>query len=278
MAVCYRHPGRETNVGCSNCGRPICPDCMTSTPVGMRCPDCARERTKVHRAPAGFGAAGQSPVTYGLIGVNVAVFVLAVVTGAGLFGGGGTIYRDFALFGPAVADGEAYRVLTSGFLHYGLIHLGLNMFALYFLGGLLEPAVGRWRFVGIYLVSLLGGSLGAMALEPEALTAGASGAVFGMMAAAFVVARDRGRDDVAQQIGLIVVLNLVFTFSVPGISIGGHLGGLLAGGLCAVLVGALARSRHTRAVELAVFVGLGTIAALVTVALAPDTASLFGPR
>jgi len=210
--------------------------------------------------------------------MNVAVFVLAVATGAGLFEGGGTIYRDFALFGPAVADGEPYRILTSGFLHYGLIHLGLNMFALYFLGGLLEPAVGRWRFLGIYLVSLLGGSLGAMALEPEALTAGASGAVFGMMGAAFIVARDRGRDDVAQQIGLIVVLNLVFTFSVPGISIGGHLGGLLAGVLCALLVGALVRSRQARAVEIGVFVALGVIAAVATVALAPDTASLFGPR
>jgi len=278
MAVCYRHPGRETSVGCSNCGRPICPDCMTSTPVGMRCPDCARQRTKVHRAPAGFAGAGQSPMTYALIGMNVAVFVLAVATGAGLFEGGGTIYRDFALFGPAVADGEPYRILTSGFLHYGLIHLGLNMFALYFLGGLLEPAVGRWRFLGIYLVSLLGGSLGAMALEPEALTAGASGAVFGMMGAAFIVARDRGRDDVAQQIGLIVVLNLVFTFSVPGISIGGHLGGLLVGVLCALLVGALVRSRQARAVEIGVFVALGVIAAVATVALAPDTASLFGPR
>lgn len=277
MAVCYRHPGRETNVGCSNCGRPICPDCMTSTPVGMRCPECARQRTKVHRAPAGFGGTSQTPITFGLIGLNAVVFILAVVTGAGLFDGGGTIYRDFALFGPAVADGEPYRILTSGFLHYGLIHLGLNMFALYFLGGLLEPAVGRWRFLGIYLVSLLGGSLGVMTFEPEALTAGASGAVFGLMGAAFIVARDRGRDDVAQQIGLIVVLNLVFTFSVPGISIGGHLGGLVAGGMCALLVGALARSRQTRAIEIAVFVALGAAAAIAAIALAPDTVTLFGP-
>lgn len=278
MADCYRHPGRETNVGCSSCGRPICPDCMTSTPVGMRCPECARQSTKVHRAPSGFAGVGQAQVAYGLIALNVAVFVVAVATGAGLFNGGGTIFRDFGLFGPAVANGEPYRIVTSGFLHYGLLHLGLNMFALYFLGGLLEPAVGRWRFLGIYFVSLLGGSLGVMILEPEALTAGASGAVFGLLGAAFIVARDRGRDDVAQQIGLIVILNLVFTFSLPGISVGGHIGGLVSGGLCAVLIGALARARQPHAVEAAVFVGLGVIAAIAAVAIAPDAVQVFGPR
>lgn len=244
---------------------------MTTTPVGMRCPECARERTKVHHAPSGFGGAGATRVTFTLIAVNAIVFVLAVVAGAGMFDGGGSIYRDFALFGPAVAHDEPYRIVTSGFLHYGLIHLGLNMFALYFLGGLLEPAVGRWRFLGIYVVSLLGGSLGVMAIEPEALTAGASGAVFGLMGAAFVVARERGRDDVAQQIGLIVVLNLVFTFSVPGISIGGHLGGLVAGGLCALLIGALARSRVPRAVEVVTFVSLAVILAVAAVTVAPET-------
>ncbi len=251
---------------------------MTSTPVGMRCAECARQKTKVVRSRTGFGAAGQAPVTGVLIAINVAVFMLTVAGGADLFAGGGGIYRDFALFGPAVANGEPYRIVTSGFLHYGLIHIGLNMFALYFLGNLLEPAIGRWRFLGIYFVSMLGGALGVVVLEPGALTAGASGAVFGLMGAAFVVARDRGRDDVAQQIGLIVVLNLVFTFSVPGISIGGHLGGLVAGGLCALLIGAMARSRQPAAIETSVFVALALVVALAAIGLAPDTVGLLGSR
>src|SRR5690606_13267118 len=217
-----------TNVACSNCGRPICPDCMTSTPVGMRCPVCARDRTRVVRGPSGFGA-GMAEATRVLIGVNVIVFVACLLSGATLFEGGGTIYREGALYGPLVDQGEWYRIITSGFLHYGIVHLGLNMFVLYLLGNLLEPAIGIWRFLGIYAVALLGGAFGALLLDPNAVTVGASGAVFGLMSAAFLIARQRGMNELASQLGLLVVINLLFTFSVSSISVGGHLGGLIAG-------------------------------------------------
>jgi membrane associated rhomboid family serine protease len=231
---------------------------MTSTPVGMRCPECARQRTKVHRAPSGIGT-GAAPVTTALIVINVIAYLAEMAGGgASAIDGGGSVLIDFGLFGPAVDDGEWYRIVTGGFLHAGLIHLGFNMLALYFLGGLLEPALGTWRFVAVYFVSLLGGSFGALLLDPRELTVGASGAVFGLMAAAFLVARNRGFDDLASQIGLFVVINLVFTFSISNISIGGHLGGLAAGGLAAMAI-ALGerRGREGRVLEWAALGALG---------------------
>ena len=272
MPACYRHPGRETNVGCSNCGRPICPDCMTSTPVGMRCPECARERTKVHRAPAGL-ASGAAPVTIALIAVNVAAYLAEMLGGgSNAIEGGGSVIGDFGLYGPAVEGGDWYRIVTGGFLHAGLLHLGFNMFALYFLGTLLEPAIGSWRFAALYFVALLGGSFGALLLDPRELTVGASGAVFGLMAAAFVVARDRGLDDLASQIGFFVIINLVFTFSIPNISIGGHLGGLAAGGLVALAMAAGGRrGREGRALEWGAMIALGVAATAGCLIAAADS-------
>jgi membrane associated rhomboid family serine protease len=236
--TCYRHPNRETGVSCSNCGRPICPECMTSTPVGMRCPECAREKTKVRVGPRAFSpAAGNMPATYALIGINVIVF-LAELLGGGPTAGGdsGSLIRDGGIHGPSVADGDWWRVVTGGFLHAGFIHLLFNMYVLYIAGSILEPGIGTPRFLGIYFVGLLGGSLGAILIDPNATTVGASGAIFGLMAAVIVVARGRGIEQVASQFGLFVVLNLVITFSIPGISIGGHIGGLIGGGVAAALV------------------------------------------
>jgi membrane associated rhomboid family serine protease len=253
MATCYRHTDRQTNVACSNCGRPICPDCMTSTPVGMRCPECARQKTKVVRSPTAM-LGGAHPVTIGLIGLCVAAFVAQVAGGMGMATGdpAGSVTIDYGLIGwrpiavgqaIGVGEGEYYRIFTGGLLHSGLIHLGINMVALFFLGALLERAMGGWRFAGIFFVSLLGGSLGALILSPDDLTVGASGAVFGLMAAGFIEARDRGLNDVAQQIGFYVIINLVFTFSVPNISVGGHIGGMLAGGVLTLLLAQIRRAR-----------------------------------
>jgi membrane associated rhomboid family serine protease len=216
---------------------------MTSTPVGMRCPECARQRTTV-KSPGGAPTRADAPATYAIIGICVAAFIAELVGGGtGAFDGGGKIIREGGLFGPAVADGEPYRIVTSAFLHAGLLHLGLNMFALYILGTLLEPAIGTLRFIGIYAVSILGGSFGALLLDPNELTVGASGGIFGLMAAAFLIARSRGLDELASQVGFFVILNLVFTFSIPNISIGGHLGGLIGGALAALLIGVLERGR-----------------------------------
>jgi membrane associated rhomboid family serine protease len=243
MATCYRHPQRETNVSCSNCGRPICPDCMTSTPVGMRCPECARQRTRV-KNPVGAPTRTDAPATYTLIGLCVAAFVIELAGGGtSSLDGGGKVIRDYGLFGPAVADGEQYRIVTSAFLHAGLLHLGLNMFVLYILGTLLEPAVGTLRFVAIYAASVLGGSFVALVMDPNELTVGASGGIFGLMAAAFLIARHRGLDQLASQLGFFVVINLVFTFSISNISIGAHLGGLAGGALAGLLVTMIERRR-----------------------------------
>jgi len=262
---CYRHPDRETGVACANCGRPICPDCMTTTSVGMRCPECAGERTRVRSGPAAFSPAGGATATYVLIALNAVAFVAEIASGggAGSFEGGGNLITDFGLRGPDVADGEVYRIVTAGFLHAGPLHLLFNMFALYVLGTLLEPAIGTLRFVAIYVVALLAGSFGALLLSADTLTVGASGAIYGIFAATFLIARERGLGNVASQIGLWLVLNLALTFSIPGISIGGHLGGMVGGGLAALAV--LAVERRTRpgsmaVLELAAMIALGTAA------------------
>jgi membrane associated rhomboid family serine protease len=238
---------------------------MTSTSVGMRCPECASQRTPVRQVSFGGFSRGAEPATYVLIGLNVLAFVAELVAGggAGTLEGGGRLIRDGGLNAFAIdVGGEWWRIVTSGFLHAGPLHLLLNMFALYILGSLLEPAVGTARFVGIYLVSLLAGSLGALVLDPLELTVGASGAVFGLMAAAFVMARRRGLEDLASQIGIYVLINLVFTFSVPNISVGGHVGGLVGGALAAFAVAWFERSRMRRArqLELAVMAVLAALA------------------
>jgi membrane associated rhomboid family serine protease len=209
-------------------------------------------------------------VTFAFIGLCVAGFVAQIVGGMDLVDGspGGSVTIDYGLLGfgasdaftlIGVSEGEYYRIITGGLLHSGVIHLGLNMLALYFLGALLENGIGAWRFAGVFIVSLIGGSLGALILSPNDLTVGASGAVFGLMAAAFLEARNRGLDDVASQIGFYVVLNLVFTFSIPNISIGGHLGGLVAGGVLTLLLAQVRRSggREARSTEIGVMVALG---------------------
>ncbi len=270
--TCYRHPDRETRVSCSSCGRPICPDCMTPTPVGMRCPECMRQRTKVVRGVGGGGGRfGAFPATIVLIGLNVAAYLFEIAGGGGGFSPGGSVVVDFALYGPSVAEGEWYRLLTSGFLHASLIHIGFNMFLLFFLGRLLEPALGTPRFVALYFASLLAGSLGALMLDPNALTLGASGAVFGLAGATFVIARGRGMDAIAGEIGFLIVFNLVLSFTASNISVGGHLGGLVGGILCALAVVAGERGylgrRHFPA-EMAIIVALAALSVVGALAVA----------
>jgi membrane associated rhomboid family serine protease len=197
-----------------------------------------RQRTKVVRG-AGSGGEGfaRSPATYVLIALNVIAYLIEIGSGSGGFGSaGGRIVADFALFGPAVAEGEWYRLVTSGFLHASLFHIGFNLLLLFFLGRLLEPALGTPRFVALYFASLLAGSMGALLLDPNAFTLGASGAVFGLAGATFVIARGRGMDAIAGEIGFLIVFNLIFSFVVPRISVGGHLGGLVAGVVCALAI------------------------------------------
>jgi membrane associated rhomboid family serine protease len=171
-----------------------------------------------------------------LIIVNVLMFLASGRFAIGSGGGASQLYLNLGLFGPAVADGEIWRLASSGFLHSGLLHVGFNMYLLYMLGQMLEPELGPRRFALLYLAALLAGSAGALALEPEALTVGASGAVFGLMGAAFVELRSRGVDPFQTFIGPLILLNLVISFVIPNISIGGHVGGLIGGAIAALVL------------------------------------------
>ena len=268
MATCYRHPSRETGVSCSNCGKPICPDCMTSTPVGMRCPDCAGQRQRVHT----MRSMHVDPiVTYVLIGVCVLVF-LGSGGGGGILTGGGSggsrVFLDFALWGPAIdVNHEYYRLVTGGFLHSGILHIGFNMYILYWVGTMLEPSLGHVRFAALYFASLLAGSFGALLLDPNAVTVGASGAVFGLMGAAFVLQRARGIDPMQSGIGPIILINLVLGFVIPNVSVGGHIGGLVGGVVCAFAMERLAGRGRGVVLPVAACVVIGLLAAVAGVAV-----------
>jgi membrane associated rhomboid family serine protease len=249
---CYRHPDRETGVSCSNCGRPICHECMVPAAVGFRCPDCVREqhvggararvvsRGQIRSRWGGGGGAmgGSATVTKVLIAINVLVFLVEIVVGySTLFGGsraGATL--DMGGLAPVqvILQHEYWRMFTSMFLHNGLLHIGLNMWALWVIGNFLERAVGRTKYLIIYFVSGFAGSVLIVLLAPLAVTnVGASGAIFGLFGALGVHAfLNRGRDfqsrALLRNILFLLVINLAFSFS-GGISWQAHIGGLVGG-------------------------------------------------
>lgn len=220
-----------TGRSCTRCERPACTECLTDAPVGAHCFECMR----AGRLPADvrrrqWNATAGPLLTKVLIGANAAVFLLTAASASG--SASGNLERRLVLFGPSIALGEWYRLITAGFVHFGAIHLLFNMFLLWQFGQMLEAPLGRVRFGSLYLCSLLGGSFGAVLLSPLAFTGGASGAVFGLVGAAAVGVRRRGFSVWQSGIGPLLALNLAITFAIPGISIGGHLGGLVAGAAC----------------------------------------------
>ena len=251
---CYRHPGRETRVSCSECGRPICTDCMVFAPVGIRCPEHAGKAQGAARVTKGVRRAAfegtGALVTKTLIAINLIVFLVNLAQGSSLGQTSGSLFEKGALFVSSpfypggLADGEWYRLITAAFLHGNLLHLGFNMFVLWYVGAPVEQAIGRGRFLALYIVSGLAGSAGAIILDPHAVTVGASGAIFGILGAALVLEAQRNYVLGGQAAGLIVV-NLVLTFAIPNISIGGHVGGLLGGALSML---ALSRFGRTHAI------------------------------
>ena len=219
-----------------------------------------------------------APLTVALIAINVIVYYLqtrnsaiVVAMTSGTTGGTqpvqGSVDGHYGLWGPMVASGEWWRLISSGFLHASLIHLGSNMLALFFIGRALEPALGSLRLGLIYFVSLVAGSLGVMALEPNSLSIGASGAIFGLMGAFVVIARDRGISVMQSGIGPVILLNLVITFTIPGIAIGAHLGGLIGGAGIALLMVELDKRRAGRGPAPFIVVALTSFAALMIVAI-----------
>jgi membrane associated rhomboid family serine protease len=246
---------------------------MTPTSVGMRCPECSQQKTRVVKAG---GTVTQPTLTYILIGINVAVALGGILSGGSAGGGGGfgssELLSDGSVSRFTVDQGDYWRLITAGFLHVGFLHLAFNMFALYVLGELLEPAVGRLRFALIYFGSLLAGSFGALLLEPTEPTVGASGAVFGLMGAAVVVMRSRGMNPMESGLGLWIGLNLLITFTIPNISIGGHIGGLLGGALAALLLVDLRqrmRLPEIVPVVLVALMGVAAVAGSIAVSSAP---------
>lgn len=261
--TCYRHPGRPTYVRCNRCERYICGDCMRAAAVGHQCVECVQAGARTIRAPrtrfGGVQRSGAPVLTYALIAINVVVFVLQMASG--------NLEKQLALWPPAVADGQLYRLVTAAFLHYGATHLLFNMWALYVVGPPLEMWLGRLRFGALYALSGLGGSVMVYLLSPlNTATAGASGAIFGLFGATFVVARRLTLD--VRWVVAVIVINLVFTFVVPAfssqqISWQGHVGGLVTGGLVAAAYVYAPRERQNLIQAAATVIVLGVFVALV---------------
>ncbi|HYN96508.1 MAG TPA: rhomboid family intramembrane serine protease [Pilimelia sp.] len=298
VPMCYRHPTRETWVRCTRCDRPICPDCMREAAVGFQCPECVAEGRRTQRpARTAFGGSDAGRfgyVTKALIALNVLAFVASVAsagsadavaggTGFGGLLGSSTPLTDWGgILGRAIfqgeteisgiAEGEYYRLITAMFLHYGILHLLMNMWALFVLGRDLEAALGPVRFAALYLLAGLGGNVAVYALTlPNAPpTAGASTAVFGLFAALFVLLRRLRRDTSA--IVPILVINLIFTFTVPRISIQGHIGGLVAGAVVAAILAYAPPRRRT----LVQAVGLSAVLALFLLLVISRTVAILG--
>jgi membrane associated rhomboid family serine protease len=236
---------------------------MTMAPVGIRCPEHAGRAQGVQRMTRGvqrvsFEGAG-AKVTRLLIGINVAVYVAELIQGGGVYGVNSTIYAKGVLWAPFIADGDYWRLITAAFLHYGPLHLILNMLGLWWFGSLLEQRIGSGRFLLLYLVSGLAGSAGALVASAGSPTVGASGAIFGILGAGLVLEQQRDYVFGGSALGVIVA-NLVLTFFWPGISIGGHIGGLIGGA-----ASMLALSRFGRGHAAYGRVGLLGIAGIVAV-------------
>jgi len=268
--ACYRHAGRETYVRCTRCERPICPQCMTEASVGFQCPECVaagrRSQRPVRTAFGGSPAGQRGYVTIALIVANAVMLGLSLLSTSnankalygqglgGLLGGRTPLLDQLAVIGlgrfsdtdptlHGVAAGEYYRLFTAMFMHYGVLHLAMNMYALWILGRTLELALGPARFLALYLICGLGGNVAAYVFQPGALSAGASTAVFGLFAALFLVLRRLGRS--TSSVVPVIVINLIFTITVPGISIAGHVGGLITGALVGAGVAYAPRAYRT---------------------------------
>lgn len=242
---CYRHPDREAGRSCTRCGKSACSDCLVQASVGSHCLDCAKAaRPDMGTRAKYWNARQHTLVTYVLIAINVVVFVIgAVLYPRSLRGSITPIHCEFALNGQVLTErvgcfdriigpDEWYRLVTAGFLHYGVIHIAFNMLLLFQIGQLLERPLGRAKFALLYFAGLLGGSFGALVAGGGGLTAGASGAVFGIMAAAAIGLQRQGVSVMSTGIGSTLLLNLFLTFAIPNISVGGHLGGAAAGAIC----------------------------------------------
>jgi membrane associated rhomboid family serine protease len=260
---CYRHPDRQSYILCQRCGRTICPECQTQAPVGVICPECMREQraTAPRTKPAAWtrvrSAAGRGApvVTYSLIGITALVYVLQWIPGLGV--------TNALFFSPVFMTEvlpEPWRALTSVFLHSTslFVHIILNMYTLWIFGRLLEPMLGRIRFLALYLISGLAGSIGVVVFAaPTTQVLGASGAIFGLMGAFVVIQRRLGGN--MTQLYVLLAINLAIGF-IPGANISwqAHLGGLIGGALVGLIL-LETRSRSRRVLQIGLLIGLTVV-------------------
>ncbi len=300
--VCYRHPNRETGVRCTRCDRPICPACMNEASVGFQCPECVSQGRRTQRQRrtvfGGTMVGARGAVTISLIAINVAVEIIALVSApksafggslGGILGRGSDFTQRFAMLGKleyvytnsgahfftrgGVSDGEWYRLFTAMFVHYGPLHLLANMWALWIVGRVLETALGPVRYLALYVAAGLGGSVACYLFTPAGASAGASGAVFGLFAALFVVLR-RLKLDTSSLVPVLVV-NVIFSFA-PGISLAAHAGGLVTGAIVAIAM-AYPPQKYRTQVAAAAVAGLFLIFALAVVLQTKSLSSLPPP-
>ncbi|MCW2835051.1 MAG: Rhomboid family intrarane serine protease [Nocardioides sp.] len=298
VPICYRHAGRETWIRCQRCERPICPDCMRDASVGFQCPSCVKEgskQTRSGRATYGGRRSDNPTLTSNvLIGVNVAVWLAVLVTGfaasqlvdllgllprgrcdapGGGFFPGAADAQTCALatpgtWVPGVADGAFWQLVTSQFLHVQPWHIAANMLALWSLGPEVERSFGRARFLALYLLSGLAGSVAVLWFSaPVDLTLGASGAIYGLFGAIAVITFKVKAD--LRSIGVLLAINVFITFAVPNISWQGHLGGLLGGAAIAAIIVYSPRARRTQ-IQVLGLVGITALLAAL-IALRIDT-------
>ncbi|UEA61525.1 rhomboid family intramembrane serine protease [Gordonia otitidis] len=276
--VCYRHPDRPTLLSCSRCGRSACPECLEPAAVGQHCVECRRGDGTQRAAPAAVGAqtisspavARRSPIgTYALIAVNVVIFALCVIQAKSFDAGLAPLFQHGDLVRAYVADGEYWRLLTAGFLHFTVAHIALNMISLYILGRDLEAALGLGRYLMVYFIALFGGSAAVMLFEAANVrSAGASGAIYGLMGAVLVVVLKAKVSPTG--VITIIVINLVFSVTMPGISLAAHVGGLVFGAAATaaiIYLPGVVLSRESRTQQNASRVGWIALVVLLVIAI-----------
>jgi membrane associated rhomboid family serine protease len=264
--TCFHHHDRVTGRHCTRCGRPACAECLHTATVGSQCWECIKaERPPTRERVRRSLAARPAVATQALIGLNVAMFLFTNGLNDTF---GNTRLFHYAQTALYVDQGQSWRLVTAGFIHFGIAHIAFNMFALYLIGNALEPAVGPWRFTAIYFASLLAGSLGAMVLDPLVYSGGASGAVFGVGAAATVLMVRRGVRFWDTGFGPLLLINLAFGFFLANVSIGAHVGGMIGGGICAAAMVQAGKSRLGVAAGYAVPFLVAAISFVLAIAIA----------
>jgi membrane associated rhomboid family serine protease len=264
---CYRHPDRESYIVCQRCGRTICPECQTQAAVGVHCPECVREAranepkrsapSRFARAVRSGSASGRPVVTYAIVAITVVIYLVQLVSRDAI--------TPYLTYYPVLTRLAPWTMITALFVHGGFFHVALNMYSVYAIGPMVEQLVGKWRYLALYLLSGFGGSVAVLLLSPQSGVLGASGAIFGLLGALFVIQRRLGGN--SAQLLILIVLNLAAGFFLSGVSWQAHVGGLAIGALVALIFVQTRRASQSKrqvALLVLVFVVLAGITAFAS--------------